>query len=68
MEGAETLTAEMDVYAFAICCWEILNMGALPWSRVDDIVVLNFVLSGYPPLHYSAFLRFFPEVMITLLL
>ena len=52
MEGAQTLTAEMDVYAFAICCWEILNMGALPWPLMDDSAVRHFVLSGYQPLRY----------------
>src|ERR1700761_1453857 len=31
MQGAQTLTQEIDVYAFAICCVEILTMGALPW-------------------------------------
>ena len=48
MQGAEVLTQEMDVYAFAICCVEILNMGALPWPLMDDNAVRHFVLSGYP--------------------
>jgi abelson tyrosine-protein kinase 1 len=46
MEGAQTLTPEMDVYAFAICCWEILNMGALPWPLGDDNAVRHYVLGG----------------------
>ena len=45
MEGAQTLTVKMDVYAFAICCWEILNMGALPWPHWDDNAVRHYVLS-----------------------
>ena len=67
MEGAQTLTAQMDVYAFAICCWEILNMGALPWPYMDDSAVRHFVLSGYPFLHYSPFPCVFLVVMVSLL-
>ena len=55
MEGAQILRPEMDVYAFAICCWEIVNMGALPWPLTDDSTVRHLVLSGYPLLHYSVF-------------
>jgi serine/threonine protein kinase len=59
MQGAQMLTPEMDVYAFAICCAEILTMGALPWPFVDDDTVRHIVLSGYPLLHYPVFcLRF----------
>ena len=36
MQGAQVLTQAMDVYAFAICCGEILTMGALPWPFMDD--------------------------------
>ena len=46
MEGAQTLTVKMNVYVFAICCWEILNMGALPWPHWDDNAVRHYVLSG----------------------
>jgi abelson tyrosine-protein kinase 1 len=42
MRGAQALTQEMDVYAFAICCWEILMMGALPWQFMDDNAVQSF--------------------------
>ena len=55
MQGAQKLTQEMDVYAFAICCWEILTMGGLPWPLMDDIAVRLSVLSGYPLPHYSRF-------------
>ena len=48
MQGTERLTQEIDAYAFAICCWEILTMGALPWSLIDDDTVRHLVLSGYP--------------------
>ncbi|KAN0141932.1 Protein kinase-like domain containing protein [Lactarius tabidus] len=45
MRGAQALTQEMDVYAFAICCWEILMMGALPWPFMDDDAVQQSVLN-----------------------
>lgn len=45
MQGAQTLTPAMDVYAFAICCVEILTMGALPWPLMDDDAVRHFVLN-----------------------
>jgi hypothetical protein len=49
MEGAaQMLTLEMDVYAFAICCWEILKMGALPYTPMDDDTVRHLVLCRYP--------------------
>ena len=47
MQGAQALTPEMDVYAFAICCVEILTTGALPWPLMDDNAVRHFVLSGF---------------------
>jgi serine/threonine protein kinase len=55
MQGAEVLTQEMDVYAFAVCCREILTMGALPWPFMDDLTVRHSVLSGYPLPYRSAF-------------
>ena len=55
MQGAEVLTQEMDVYAFAICCGEILTMGAPPWPFMDDYAVQHSVLSGYPLPFCSAF-------------
>ncbi|KAH9061867.1 hypothetical protein EDB87DRAFT_1716172 [Lactarius vividus] len=45
MQGAQALTPAMDVYAFAICCVEILTMGALPWPLMDDDAVRHFVLN-----------------------
>ncbi|KAJ7438285.1 hypothetical protein B0H11DRAFT_591673 [Mycena galericulata] len=44
MLGSTELTAEMDVYAYAICCIEILSMGRLPWPLMSDEAVRNFVL------------------------
>ena len=48
MQGAQVLTPQMDVYAFSICCVEILTMGALPWPLMDDDAVRHFVLGMYP--------------------
>ncbi|KAF7317864.1 Protein kinase domain-containing protein [Mycena kentingensis (nom. inval.)] len=44
MLGSNELTPAMDVYAFAICCIEILLMGRLPWPLMSDEAVRNFVL------------------------
>ncbi|KIJ58311.1 hypothetical protein HYDPIDRAFT_90991 [Hydnomerulius pinastri MD-312] len=50
--GDNQLTAAVDVYAFAICCVEILGMGDLPWARLDDSTVASLVLGEKqrPPL------------------
>ncbi|KAI9433101.1 hypothetical protein F5148DRAFT_1269391 [Russula earlei] len=45
MQGAQALTPEMDVYAFAICCVEILTKGTLPWPLMDDEAVRRLVLT-----------------------
>ncbi|KAI0049057.1 hypothetical protein FA95DRAFT_1538888 [Auriscalpium vulgare] len=45
MMGAEVLTPEIDVYAFAICCVEILTKGALPWPLMDDDAVRHLVIN-----------------------
>ncbi|KAF5362649.1 hypothetical protein D9758_009617 [Tetrapyrgos nigripes] len=44
MLGAIQFTVEMDVYAFSICCIEILSMGRLPWPLMDDDTVRHVVL------------------------
>ncbi|KAK0451188.1 uncharacterized protein EV420DRAFT_1561339 [Desarmillaria tabescens] len=44
MMGLSQLTTEMDVYAFAMCCIEILSMGRMPWPFMDDDAVRHFVL------------------------
>lgn len=47
MEGGDSqFHAPMDVYAFAICCVEILTMGNLPWPLLDDEAVRHLVLSA----------------------
>lgn len=57
MQGAQALMPEMDVYAFGICCVEILTKGALPWPLMDDDAVRHFVLieNMRPPLPPSSF-------------
>ena len=57
MQGVHALTQEMDVYAFAISCGEILTMGELPWPFMDDNAVRHSVISEYPLPHSSAFSR-----------
>lgn len=48
MSGAHgVLTAEIDVYAFAITCVEIIGKGALPWALTDDDAVRRFVLGTF---------------------
>lgn len=44
MSGQSGLTHEIDVYAFAITCVELLTKGALPWPLADDDAVRYFVL------------------------
>ena len=46
MAGQNQLTTEIDVYAYAITCVEILTMGSLPWMHMDDEAVRRFVLSA----------------------
>ena len=50
MSGASDLTRQVDVYAFAITCVEILNKGALPWPAADDATVRHFVLGTLIPI------------------
>ncbi|GLB45720.1 putative protein tyrosine kinase [Lyophyllum shimeji] len=45
MSGLQhAFTPQMDVYAYAISCVEILSMGRLPWALMDDGAVRHFVL------------------------
>ena len=37
-------TNAADVYAFAMCCVEILGMGDIPWETLDDRVICELVL------------------------
>lgn len=45
MAGLEQHTTEMDIYAYAMTCVEILSMGRVPWAFADDDAVRHFVLS-----------------------
>ena len=45
LEGRTDLTTESDVYSYAICCIEILTLGGVPWSALDDNAVRDLVLS-----------------------
>lgn len=48
MSGAQAaLTPEIDVYAFAMVCVEILTRGSLPWPMMDDDAVKRFVLGMF---------------------
>ena len=47
LNGATTLTPATDVYAFSICCVEILGMGDLPYGHRDDNLVALLVLGVY---------------------
>ncbi|KAG0700342.1 hypothetical protein DFH29DRAFT_807787 [Suillus ampliporus] len=44
LDGAPRPTMKADVYAFAICCVEILNMGGIPYGTRDDDDVKRIVL------------------------
>ncbi|KAG2124042.1 hypothetical protein DEU56DRAFT_744872 [Suillus clintonianus] len=44
LSGAPKLTTATDVYAFSICCIEILGMGDLPYGHRDDTLVASLVL------------------------
>ncbi|EIN05641.1 hypothetical protein PUNSTDRAFT_46534 [Punctularia strigosozonata HHB-11173 SS5] len=52
VEGAHPLTQAMDVYAFAMCCYEILTKGGMPWPNLDDDTVRHLILreGKRPPL------------------
>ncbi|KAH0826098.1 hypothetical protein J3R83DRAFT_5844 [Lanmaoa asiatica] len=42
--GDDRPTNAADVYAFAMCCVEILGMGDLPWTTLDDKAIRELVL------------------------
>ncbi len=46
MRGASVMTREIDVYAYAITCVEILAKGGLPWPLQDDEAVRHLVLGN----------------------
>ena len=45
MAGQSQLTREIDVWAFSMCCVEILTLGRIPWEPHSDDSVRHFVLS-----------------------
>ncbi|KAJ4486547.1 hypothetical protein C8J55DRAFT_452053 [Lentinula edodes] len=47
--GSSQLTVEMDVYAFAICCTEVLSLGRMPWPLYDDNQVQNHIMANQRP-------------------
>lgn len=47
MAGQSELMQQVDVYAFAVCCIEILTKGGMPWPLVDDDAVRHLVLSAF---------------------
>ena len=53
--GNSEFLAPMDVYAFAMCCVEILTKGSLPWPLLDDEAVRHLVLSAFVFMYLSAF-------------
>ncbi|TFY66265.1 hypothetical protein EVG20_g4825, partial [Dentipellis fragilis] len=56
MSGSDSLAFKTDVYAFAICCAEILGMGRLPWATSSDDSVRRRVLikDERPPVNWQA--------------
>ncbi|EIW75046.1 hypothetical protein CONPUDRAFT_140363 [Coniophora puteana RWD-64-598 SS2] len=46
VDGDNRLKPEIDVYAFAISCIEILGMGDLPWSLLDDTTVAHLIFDN----------------------
>ncbi|KAF5376728.1 hypothetical protein D9615_007804 [Tricholomella constricta] len=49
--GHSLLTKKIDIYAFAMCCIEVLTMGSIPWPAMNDEAVRQHVLDeqGRPP-------------------
>ena len=45
--GNDQPTNAADVYAFAMCCVEILGMGDLSWAALDDRAIRELVLGEY---------------------
>ena len=45
--GNSEFLAPMDIYAFAMCCVEILTNGSSPWPLLDDGAVRHLVLSAF---------------------
>lgn len=44
MSGQSLMNKKTDVYAYAMCCVEILTMGSVPWPGLSDEFVKHSVL------------------------
>ncbi|KAJ3800619.1 hypothetical protein GGU11DRAFT_676882 [Lentinula aff. detonsa] len=49
LAGFNQLTVEMDVYAFAVCCTEVLSLGRMPWPLYDDMQVQSHIMANQRP-------------------
>ncbi|EKM52507.1 uncharacterized protein PHACADRAFT_211755 [Phanerochaete carnosa HHB-10118-sp] len=45
MAGQSKLTHEVDIYAFAVSCYEILTKGEVPWPNANDSSIRHFILN-----------------------
>jgi len=61
--GSSEFLAPMDVYAFAMCCIEILTKGSLPWPLLDDEAVRHLVLSAFALIQLPAFTNFWSSAI-----
>ncbi|KAJ3735589.1 hypothetical protein DFJ43DRAFT_991000 [Lentinula guzmanii] len=53
LAGFNQLTVEMDVYAFAVCCTEVLSLGRMPWPLYDDMQVQTNQRPDVPPTYFT---------------
>ena len=61
--GNSKFLPPMDVYAFAICCVEILTNGRLPWPSLDDDAVRDLVLSAFAFTLFLVFTNLRPSTL-----
>ena len=61
--GNSKFLAPMDIYAFAMCCVEILTKGSLPWPLLDDEAVRHLVLSAFVFIQLPAFTNLWPSTI-----
>jgi len=64
MEGHyDQFRAPMDVYAFAVCCIEILTNGTSLWLSLNDKAVRSLVLSAFVFTHFPALIHLQPSAI-----